>query len=106
LRGDAVNDVVQVFDETIKVIDTGDKGSFTRPVHCEYITRKWTKYLGYTSPEHPENYNADRLLALIATGSSALGFDCNSVPLVVRASRSWGLILMWVLDIVILSFES
>ena len=59
-----------------------------------------------TSPEHPENYNANRLLALIATGSSALGFDCNSVPLVVRASRSWGLVSMWVLDIVIPSFES
>ena len=28
--------------------DTGDKGQFTRLVHCKYITRKWTKYLGYT----------------------------------------------------------
>ena len=33
---------------------TGGKGQCTELVHCKYIARKWTKYLGCTQLVHPE----------------------------------------------------
>ena len=48
--------------------DTGDKGQFTRPVHCKYITRKWTKYLGYTHPVHPRYFVHFLVMYLQCTG--------------------------------------
>ena len=60
---------------------------------------------GSASPEHPENYNVDRLLAPVAICSLGLTLGRNWVPLVVIVSRSWGSILMWVLGTIISSFE-
>ena len=63
-----------------RVTITGDKGSFTRLVHCKYITRKWTKYLGYTHPVHPryiQNFPCQCSCNFPGLGNSQ---DIHSVP--------------------------
>ena len=56
-KGDGFGPVVSIvfsrYSSAIPAL-TGDKGQFTRPVHCKYITRKWTKYLGYTHLVHSQ----------------------------------------------------
>jgi len=66
--------------ETTRQPDTGDKGQFTRPVHCKYITRKWTMYLGYTHLVHPkyiQNFPCQCSCNFPGLGNSQ---DIHSVP--------------------------